>query len=158
MRFYFLTQQIWWVVVICMQIECVSLSQSEVFWGTCRQKQPHWKKVMAFCLMYSLHQPDTLPCSSRQVQCSCKHINMRWIWLLLARTPLPAMHNLHLAEWQHMESWTGDKSLSGFIKTQPGQTEHIILSCNTQGDTIWCEGKPFGVCSPEVKFCLFWCH
>lgn len=76
----------------------------------------------------------------------------------------PSLHSYHqhlrLTEWQHIEPWTGDKSLSGFIKTQPGQTEHLILSCNTQGDSVWERGRLFlfSMLSSSQVLSLLWCH
>ena len=109
---------------------------------------------------------------TRQVWFCCRANT--WIWgeydcCMLSTPPPPPTHththtlfhpiqhhHLRLTEWQHIEPWTGDKSLSGFIKTQPGQTEHLIFRCNTQGDSVWeREGEPSClVCSPAGNYCL----
>lgn len=100
----------------------------------------------------------------------CKHNNMS----AACRATLPpshiplspplklpySTHHLWLTEWQHTEPRTGDKSLSGFIKTQPGQTERLIFSCNTRGDTVRKRGGAvlFGMLSSRELLSLLWCH
>lgn len=144
---------------MCSKIKIGRDSITADFWRMRTSKLLHWKKVTLCSLIYSLHQPTSLPRSSRQVWCSCKHINMRWIWLLHARALHPPPHTRTTSVWQSGSTLSREQVINPCqLLLKPSQAkQNTSYWAVTPKETLYerKEGASCLVCSPAVNNCLF---